>query len=205
MPASMPLPPNKVGSKTVQKNHKTIIKNTPYGPIALVWRLFEERLQIVRIFISNHAHPADRKVAGLFPDLISASSPAIDDVCSKIMAYLAGEKINFSLALPLLDACSTFQQEVWRGNHAIPRGSVSTYGFLAAHLGNPRASRAVGTALATNPFPILIPCHRIIRSDRTLGGFGGGLQMKKALLETEGVPFDKAGRVTKGSICYQPL
>jgi methylated-DNA-[protein]-cysteine S-methyltransferase len=77
----------------------------------------------------------------------------------------------------------------------IPRGRVMSYGGLAGRIGHPRAARAVGTALARNPFPLIIPCHRTIQADGTLGGFGGGLKMKRALLEMEGVAFDRAGRV----------
>ena len=190
-------------SGTVQKPHKSIIETTPYGPIALVWSLFDGRPQIVRIIISKPASPADREVAGLFPGIVSASCPEIDVVRSKIEAYLAGEKITFSLELARLDACSAFQQAVLRAEHAIPRGSVSSYGLLAAHLGRAKAARAVGTALATNPFPILVPCHRAIRSDRSLGGFQGGLQMKRALLAAEGVTFDETGRVANHHLHYQ--
>jgi methylated-DNA-[protein]-cysteine S-methyltransferase len=82
-----------------------------------------------------------------------------------------------------------------RAEHGIPRGSVSTYQLIAAHLGRPKGGRAVGNALANNPFPIIIPCHRAFRSDRSLGGYQGGLAMKRALLEKEGIGFDRTGRV----------
>ena len=109
----------------------------------------------------------------------------------------------FSLELLRLETCSAFQKAVLLADYAIPHGNVTSYGLLAAHLGKAKASRAVGTALATNPFPILIPCHRVIRSDRTLGGFGGGSQMKRALLEAERVNFNKAGRVANHHLHYQ--
>jgi methylated-DNA-[protein]-cysteine S-methyltransferase len=72
---------------------------------------------------------------------------------------------------------------------------VSTYQRIAKYLGNAKGARAVGSALAGNPFPIIIPCHRAIRSDGTLGGYQGGLEMKRRLLEMEGVMFDALGRV----------
>ncbi|MCD6430752.1 MAG: methylated-DNA--[protein]-cysteine S-methyltransferase [Deltaproteobacteria bacterium] len=181
----------------MQKIHKTIIKTTPYGPVVLVWSLFDGQPRIVRIIIPKPASPAEGEVARLFPDIVTTSCPAIDLIASRIEAYLAGEEIAFSLDLVKLNVCSDFQQAVLQANHAIPHGGVSSYGLLAAHLGKTKAARAVGGALATNPFPILIPCHRVIRSDRTLGGFGGGLQMKKAMLAAEGVTFDKTGRVNK--------
>ncbi len=183
--------------------HKTIIETTPYGPITIVWSLFDEKPKIVRISIPKPAASANREMAELFPDIDSASCPEIELICSKIKTYLAGKKIAFSLELARLDTCSVFQNTVLQATHVIPHGRVSTYDLLAAHLGKPKAARAVGNALATNPFPILIPCHRVIRSDRTLGGFHGGLQMKKALLAKEGVTFDKTGRLTLQNLHYQ--
>jgi methylated-DNA-[protein]-cysteine S-methyltransferase len=79
---------------------------------------------------------------------------------------------------------------------------VSTYRRIAGHLGVPGGARAVGNALATNPFPIVIPCHRAIRSDGTLGGYQGGLVMKRALLEQEGVDIDERGRVLSLGLYY---
>jgi methylated-DNA-[protein]-cysteine S-methyltransferase len=71
--------------------------------------------------------------------------------------------------------------------YGIPRGYVSTYRRIAEHVGSPGGSRAVGGALSGNPFPIIIPCHRAVRSDGGLGGYQGGLEMKKRLLAMEGV------------------
>jgi methylated-DNA-[protein]-cysteine S-methyltransferase len=95
-----------------------------------------------------------------------------------------------------LDRCSDFQASVLRAEHRIPRGWVSTYGRVANHLAIPGGARAVGQALARNPFPIIIPCHRAIRSDGRLGGFQGGLEMKRALLELEGAKVSAAGIVS---------
>lgn len=89
--------------------------------------------------------------------------------------------------MPCLDCCSKFQQKVLRATSAIPRGKVSTYQCIAKQIGKPKAARAVGRALANNPFPLIIPCHRVIRSDGSLGGYQGGLKMKRALLKKEGV------------------
>jgi methylated-DNA-[protein]-cysteine S-methyltransferase len=98
--------------------------------------------------------------------------------------------------------CSGFQQEVLRAEHGIPRGSVSTYQRIARHLGSPNGSRAVGNALANNPFPIIIPCHRAIRSDRSLGGYQGGVKMKRTLLEMEDIEFDDTGRIATEDFFY---
>ncbi len=187
----------------MKKIHQTIIETTPYGPIALVWSEFNGLPRVVRVIIAKPNSSAIRKVAELFPGIVSTSCSEIDLIISRIEAYLAGEKISFTLDLVRLDICSYFQQAVLQANHAIPYGSVSSYGLLAAHLGKAKAARAVGTALATNPFPILIPCHRVLRFNRTLGEFGGGQQMKKALLTAEGITFDETGRVTENHFHYQ--
>lgn len=82
---------------------------------------------------------------------------------------------------------SAFQRKVLLATAAIPCGSTSTYAAIAARIGSPRASRAVGSALAHNPLPWLIPCHRVLRSNGELGGYRFGLDLKRALLEQEGV------------------
>ncbi len=86
--------------------------------------------------------------------------------------------------------------------HGIPRGWVSTYGRIAARLGVPGGARAVGNALAKNLFPIVIPCHRAVRSGGKLGGYQGGLEMKRALLKMEGVGFTPSGKVALEKVYY---
>jgi methylated-DNA-[protein]-cysteine S-methyltransferase len=93
-----------------------------------------------------------------------------------------------------MSICYPFQIEVLKAEWSIPYGKVASYASVAKKIGS-SAYRAVGNALARNPFPIIIPCHRAIRSDRTLGGFQGGLEMKRKILEMEGVDFDSVGRV----------
>lgn len=84
-------------------------------------------------------------------------------------------------------ALTEFQQLVYEKTQEIPRGMVSTYKEIAAAIGRPKAVRAVGSALNKNPTPIAVPCHRVVRSDLSLGGFSKGVEMKKCLLESEGV------------------
>ena len=123
----------------------------------------------------------------------------VDDLAGRIAAFLDGADVRFSLEHVRLDLCPPFQRKVLLAEYGIPRGRVSTYRRIAAHLGVARGARAVGNALATNPFPIVIPCHRAIRSDGTLGGYQGGLAMKRVLLEQEGVDIDERGRVRSPS------
>jgi methylated-DNA-[protein]-cysteine S-methyltransferase len=117
---------------------------------------------------------------------------------------LEGEIVAFDLDMePIaLETCSEFQQSVLRAEHAIPRGWVSTYGKIAAHLGLSRGARAVGGALAHNPFPLVVPCHRAVRADGTLGGYQGGSAMKRALLEMEGVEVSATDSVHAAQIFY---
>ena len=105
-------------------------------------------------------------------------------VCSQLDAYFAGELKVFDL--PLMPKGTKFQEAVWQALTEIPYGETWSYGQLAAHIGKPKASRAVGAANGVNPIPVIIPCHRVIGSSGKLTGFGGGLETKQALLELEG-------------------
>jgi methylated-DNA-[protein]-cysteine S-methyltransferase len=132
------------------------------------------------------------------------SSPAMEGLARQVTRFLEGEEITFPLEILAWDRCSAFQQRVLRAEHAIPRGWVSTYGRIAEHLGKPGAARAVGRALARNPFPILIPCHRAVRNGGELGGYQGGQGMKRALLGMEGVAFSPDGKVVMDQVYYRP-
>lgn len=178
------------------------MRTTPFGPVAVVWTSAGGRPRLTAVVLSQAGLSAEKRVSELFPDAGASACPAIDAVCSDITASLNGRSVRFSLGLVQLDLCPPFQQEVLRANCRIPRGSVSTYGLLATHLGRPGAARAVGNALAGNPFPIVIPCHRVIRSDRIPGGYGGGRWMKRTLLKGEGVKFDSGGRIMPDSMHY---
>ena len=105
-------------------------------------------------------------------------------IVGQIEAYFAGSRKVFDLALDLIG--SPFQKQVWLELQKIPYGSTLSYGELARRIGNPQASRAVGLANGRNPISIVIPCHRVIGSDGSLTGYGGGLSNKRMLLELEG-------------------
>jgi len=138
----------------------------------------------------------------LFPNSEAATCSEIDVIADDIETFFRGEDIRFSLEIVRMDLCSEFQQEVLRAEHGIPCGAVSTYQRIARHVGRPRGARAVGNALANNPFPIIIPCHRAIRTDLTIGGYQGGIKMKRTLLETEGIDFDETGHVKTKNFFY---
>jgi len=105
------------------------------------------------------------------------------EVVRQLQAYFDGERKEFDLLLA--PEGTDFQLDVWRSLRVIPYGETISYGQLAERIGNPRAVRAVGLANACNPIPIIIPCHRVIGSDGSLTGFGGGLSNKKKLLDLE--------------------
>ena len=175
--------------------NKTTIQSTPYGPVAIIWRVSGSCAKIVRVLLSNPAASATEIASALYPDAHETSCEDIDTASSAICRFFEGEPVDFDLDVADLGACGEFQQRVLRVEHAIPRGRVSTYKLIAAHLGVPGGARAVGNALANNPFPVIVPCHRAIRSDCGLGGYQGGLDMKRSLLNKEGIAFDRYGRV----------
>ena len=177
-------------------------RGTRFGPVALLWSVHRGQPKIQRILLSKPGFSARQILNSLCPDSVSSSFPEIDIVADQIVAFLSGRDISFSLDTTRLDQCSPFQQKVLRAEHGIPRGKVSTYQRIAGHLGNPQAARAVGTALAHNPFPIIVLCHRAIRPNGTLGGFQGGMEMKRALLEMERGSIADSGRVISGKLYY---
>jgi len=106
-----------------------------------------------------------------------------DSLSAQLNTYLNGEDPRFSVALRLYG--TPFQIAVWKGCMRIPFGQTRSYRELARMAGYPRAFRAVGSAMAKNPLPLIIPCHRVIRSDGQTGGFAGGSALKTALLNHE--------------------
>jgi methylated-DNA-[protein]-cysteine S-methyltransferase len=179
-----------------------VLQSTPFGPVAIVWSVGADGPRVARVLLSPPGARADERAEALYPRARLASCAEIEALAAAIAGLLAGDAVDVQLDLADLASRPPFQQAVLRAEHAIPRGRVSTYGLMAAHLGRPAAARAVGNALASNPFPLIVPCHRAIRSDGQLGGYQGGLAMKRALLEMEGVRFDTAQRVVCPRLHY---
>ncbi len=111
--------------------------------------------------------------------------PVIDAVKKALADYFAGVPTDFA-TLTLDPRGTPFQRRVWQELRRIPRGGTISYGELARRVGNPKAPRAVGQANAVNPLPIIIPCHRVIAGDGSLGGYSSGLDRKRWLLRHEG-------------------
>jgi methylated-DNA-[protein]-cysteine S-methyltransferase len=179
----------------IQKMNKKIIKPTPFGSVCIIWHISNNFPLIVSVLLSRSGLSAEDQASEFYPNSKTSSCAEIDAIAVSIKDYLEGEDIKFSLNVVNLSQCSKFQQSVLRATYSIPRGSVSTYQLVSASLGIPKGARAVGNALANNPFPFIVPCHRVISSNRHIGGYGGGTEMKQALLEREGIIFDHAGRV----------
>jgi O-6-methylguanine DNA methyltransferase len=107
--------------------------------------------------------------------------------------YFSGGRVAFDLPLDLR-YYTPFQQAVWRAAAEIPYGETRSYAWIAKRIRNPRAVRAVGQALGANPIPIIIPCHRVISSSGAMGGYTGGISLKKILLKLESGGYEPANR-----------
>lgn len=138
------------------------------------------------------AGPAGADSAHVVPQTAAAvlrvPTAWIRAVRSAVACVLAGRDIE---EMPPLDisAGTEFQQQVWEAMRTIPRGKTRSYGELASQVGRPRGAQAVGQACGANPIPLLIPCHRVLAAHGKLGGFSGGLDWKRRLLEREGTSF----------------
>ena len=113
----------------------------------------------------------------------SRNDNALREVVAQLRAYFAGDLRDFDL--PLAVHGTAFQERVWGRLRAIPFGETTTYGAIARDIGHPDAVRAVGAANGANPIPIVVPCHRVIGSNGSLTGFGGGIEVKRWLLAHE--------------------
>lgn len=175
-------------------------RTSRFGALAVVWREQRGGPRVCRVFLP--ARHVERLVAAAFPGARSVADPAMSELGDALQAFLGGESVWFSLRAVDWSVCSPFKRAVLEAEHAIPRGWVSTYGLIAAAVGLPGGARAVGRALATNPFPLIVPCHRTVASGGGLGGYQGGLTMKRALLRNEGVEVTARGRVANPRLFY---
>lgn len=175
---------------------------TPFGTMGIVWWKAAAGPRVRQVFLSRGRKPAEKAVLEEYPDARRLASPAIVRLGDQIRRFLEGKAVVFDLDMIALEVCGGFQRHVLLAEHGIPRGWVSTYGRIARHIGSPGSSRAVGRALATNPFPIIIPCHRAVRADGGIGGYQGGAEMKRAVLAMEGVRFAAAGKVLMSRVYY---
>jgi len=159
------------------------------SPVGDLWLVVDEVGALLELLFDEgkHASPdeaaLERRLAKSGLEL-RWDSLRLDEVRTSLEEYFDGRRRSFDL--PLAPRGTDFQQRVWTELQRIPYGTTSTYGALAANLGQPTASRAVGLANGKNPISIVIPCHRVIGSDGSLTGYAGGLHKKEALLKLEG-------------------
>ncbi len=122
-----------------------------------------------------------------WPTAEEGASRFIAVLDDRLSRYFMGENVDFDDQVLDPHQATDFQSRVWEMVRCIPRGEVRSYGWVAAQVGSPQSARAVGRALATNPLPIVVPCHRVVGRSGELIGFAAGLDMKRRLLELEAV------------------
>jgi methylated-DNA-[protein]-cysteine S-methyltransferase len=176
---------------------------TSFGEIGLVWTEMATTFRLRRIFLPLPDGTVIDRVTETFPHAAVRSSADADKLSNGLIQAIQGLSADFNFDILELNPATPFQRKVLSRCFLIPRGRVVTYGTLASATGAPRGARAIGMVMAGNPFPLIIPCHRVVRADRSLGGFGGGLAMKKALLVHEGIGFDHDGKVD--SACLEEI
>lgn len=142
----------------------------PIGKIGIA----EEDGCITHVLFDNEKAPAGFELA---------RTPLIERAATQLREYFEGKRTDFDLPLSL--AGTDFQRSVWKALQEIPWGETRSYKDIAVQIGKPKATRAVGMANNRNPIPIIVPCHRVVGSDGSLTGYGGGLPVKQHLLELE--------------------
>jgi methylated-DNA-[protein]-cysteine S-methyltransferase len=148
---------------------------SPIGPLTLAWS--DGALCGLRMEDQRHA-------AGTEPGWLRDDEP-FGDITEQLRAYFGGERTTFDV--PIRFEGTPFQVEVWSRLREIPFGETISYAELARRVGRPGAFRAVGNANGRNPVAVIVPCHRVVAADGTIGGYGGGLERKRWLLDLEGV------------------
>ncbi len=176
--------------------------SSPFDSFTIVWHRTGSELKIQHIYLSDPKLNSEAKTLESFKQIKLESSSSITSLGEKIQRFLKGENVQFDLELLDFNRCLEIQKRVLLAEYRIPRGYISTYKRIANHIGINNGARVVGNALAKNPFPIVIPCHRAIKTNREVGGYQGGINMKRVLLEMEGIEFSIKGKVITDKIYY---
>ena len=156
--------------------------DSPVGPLVIA---MTDR-GLVQLSYRDHNPDALHDLARRLSPRIMRRPQRTDEVRRELDEYFTGRRRNFDIALDWV-LVRGFRRHVLEATAAIPFGEFMTYGEVAGRAGNPRASRATGNALGSNPMPIVIPCHRVLRTGGGLGGYTGGIHRKVQLLRLEGV------------------
>jgi methylated-DNA-[protein]-cysteine S-methyltransferase len=157
---------------------------SPFGTLLLA----STRRGLVRLAFPEESLDAmlERLARRISPRIVEARGP-LDEVRRELDEYFSGRRRAFELPIDWT-LVAPFGRRVLGVTSQIPYGGVLSYAEVAADAGSPRGFRAAGNALGANPIPIVVPCHRVLRSGGSLGGYGGGLERKRWLLELEGAP-----------------
>jgi methylated-DNA-[protein]-cysteine S-methyltransferase len=161
-----------MNSKQTVRNHLVIA--SPVGKL----RLVASEKGLVAIDVRSNTAQVETSQNASAQAILKKTKQQLDQ-------YFAGKRTSFDVALDLVG--TEFQVKAWRALCRIPFGKTISYGQQAANIKKPKAFRAVGSANGKNPIPIIVPCHRVVASDGSLGGYSLGLKMKKQLLALEGV------------------
>ncbi|MEK7693116.1 MAG: methylated-DNA--[protein]-cysteine S-methyltransferase [Chloroflexota bacterium] len=165
------------------------ITGTAIGPLLVAGKgrlLVAVKFDVDEKRLPRALEELDHELRGAFE--LVRNEAKVSGLMRQVRDYLAGKRTSFDVELEL-SWVTPFRRDVLLACAAVPRGQVATYADLARRVGSPNAARAVGNAMRTNPIPIVIPCHRIVGSNGSLTGFGGGLDVKARLLELEGAAF----------------
>jgi methylated-DNA-[protein]-cysteine S-methyltransferase len=172
----------------MSKNNDIIYVGKEYEtPIGPVWVALSER-GLVAVELSDEPEYLIRLLPKLGYQRVVSDPKKTKTALKHIREYLSGDRRDFEIPIDW-SGLTPFQEKALRATYEIPYGQVTTYGEIASQLGNPKGARAVGRAEATNPMPLVIPCHRVLGADGGLHGYGAGkgLETKAWLLELEGV------------------
>jgi methylated-DNA-[protein]-cysteine S-methyltransferase len=161
--------------------------DSPVGP--LLAAATPKGLVRITFPVESHETVLEQLAARISPRVLE-SPTRLDEARRELDRYFEGKLTEFDLPLDW-QLSHGFYRKVLRATARIPYGQTRSYGEMARRAGSPRAVRATGTALGSNPLPIIVPCHRVLRSGGALGGYGGGLETKVALLELEGALADR--------------
>lgn len=144
-------------------------------------RIYADDTNVVGLLMANEVHKgSDQELCFVK----SGQNEILIQAAEELKSFFSGNLQEFSV--PVRVSGTNFQKAVWKTLRTVEYGQLQTYADVARAIGNPMAVRAVGRAIGSNPVPIIIPCHRVIGSDASLTGFGGGLATKQVLLEMEG-------------------
>lgn len=134
--------------------------------------------------LPQHSAPVARQLLGDKVNYATQSPHWFEDLAERLRTYFDGHRVAFPDELDLGEA-TPFQRQVWVATRLIPYGQTRSYAWVAEQLRQPGAARAAGQALSRNPLPVIVPCHRVLKSDGSIGGFRGGVEMKRYLLAME--------------------